>query len=99
MTATRFVKLIPALLTLLLLNHVKVAAQEKDSDYQWQENILDDGIAVYTRKVQGSRHKAVRAEMTIHHWNNKVVLMPVGNGQVKVVSEAHPSVFMGDFVD
>jgi START domain len=71
MTLANFGKLVSAFLIIGFLNPVKAAAE--DSDYQWQENRQTDGITVSTRKVQGSQHKAVRAEMIIPASLNSLV--------------------------
>ena len=65
MIAIRSTISICVFLILLLLGHISVKAEEKAPDNLWKEERAKDGIVVYTRKVAGSKHKAVRAEMTI----------------------------------
>ncbi len=48
-----------AIIVLMLCCPLLVSAAD------WQEEVTEDGITVSTRQVEGSKHKAVRAEMQI----------------------------------
>ncbi|MFP6807308.1 MAG: START domain-containing protein [Pseudomonadales bacterium] len=55
------------------LSKKELSTEDFSQEYRWQEKRNDDGIAIYTKKVKGSKHKAVRAEMIISASLNSLV--------------------------
>ena len=59
--------------TLLLLMLTLIAPIPANAEEEWELKRDRDGIQVYTRSVEGSKHKAVKAEMRVEASLNELV--------------------------
>ena len=58
---------------LLLLLFISLPVSHAIAEQEWELKRDRDGIQVYTRSVEGSKHKAVKAEMTVPQGVNELV--------------------------
>ncbi len=64
---------------LVLMVSTSSLAQVAGVDYQWKEKHHENGIQIYTSKVAGSKHKALRAVMTVKGKLNSLVALVQDN--------------------
>lgn len=62
-------------LTTCALSSARAESQLSYEDLEWELKRDRDGVQVYTASVEGSRHKAVRAQMTVPHAVHELVAL------------------------